>query len=288
MNKDKITIIIGPTAVGKSEFALQKAREFGGEIISADAFQVYQGLDIGTAKISKALREEIPHHLIDIISPSQPYSVADFLTAANAITEALQTKNIPSYICGGTGFYLYAFLHRFELSQSQSDPAIREALMSELDRVGSVVLWERLRVIDPDYTQKVSCNDAKRVVRGLEIYTQTGVRPSQFQQKSEPREDVQVIGLTASKELLHDRINKRVDRMIQDGLIEEVQGLIAQGIDPQCQAFEALGYKEVVQFLSRSLTKEEMIELIKMRTRQFAKRQMTWFKRFTHVEWITT
>ena len=283
-----ITLILGPTAVGKSEFAIQLARDSGGEIISADAFQVYQGLDIGTAKISQSLRDEIHHHLIDIISPSQPYSVADFLNSAHAITQNLQARHIPSYICGGTGFYLYAFLHGFELSQSQSDPAIREALMVELDQVGSVALWERLRTIDPVYAQKVSCNDAKRVVRGLEIYTQTGESPSQFQKKSEPRSDVRVIGLTAPKEVLHDRINKRVDRMIAEGLIDEVQGLIDQGVDPQCQAFEALGYKEVVQYLARSLTQQEMIDLIKVRTRQFAKRQMTWFKRFTHVEWIST
>lgn len=285
--KNAITLILGPTAVGKSAYALELARAQQGQIISADAFQVYRGMDIGTAKVSQAIRGEIPHHLIDIITPSESYSVANFLNEVNPLVESLQEKQIPSIICGGTGFYLYAFLHQFTLSQAPSDPSVRTALMQEAEIVGQAVLWERLHQIDPAYTAKVSCNDTKRIIRGLEIYTQTGHLPSQFQQQAEPRTDVRLVGLSAAKEVLHARINQRVDAMIKEGLIEEVEGLLAQGIPPDCQAFEALGYKEVVQYLSHRLTQEEMVELVKLRTRQFAKRQMTWFKRFKNVEWIS-
>lgn len=285
--KNAITLILGPTAVGKSAYALELARAQQGQIISADAFQVYRGMDIGTAKVSQAIRGEIPHHLIDIIPPSESYSVANFLNEVNPLVESLKKKQIPSIICGGTGFYLYAFLHQFTLSQAPSDPSVRTALMQEAEIVGKEVLWERLNQIDPAYTAKVSRNDTKRIVRGLEIYAQTGQLPSRFQQQAEPRTDVRLIGLSAAKEVLHSRINQRVDAMIKEGLIEEVEGLLAQGIPPDCQAFEALGYKEVVHYLNHRLTQEEMVELVKLRTRQFAKRQMTWFKRFKNVEWIS-
>jgi tRNA dimethylallyltransferase len=285
MEKD-ITLIIGPTAIGKSALAIAQARKTDAEIISADAFQVYRGMDIGTAKVTKAIRAEITHHLIDIKDPNQDYSVAEFLNLTAQIIQNLRKKKKPIIICGGTGFYMNAFINGFDLPEMDKNPELRACLTKKMALVGTAPLWEELNKIDPKTASLINKNDPKRIIRALEIYTQTKTLPSLLRKQAlAPRKDIKIIGLTAPREIIYDNINKRVDQMYQTGLLEEVKSLWQKYGDSQ-KAFEAIGYKETILCLKGSITKPEMLELVKKKTRNFAKRQLTWYRRFKNVEWI--
>ncbi|MFC1751921.1 tRNA (adenosine(37)-N6)-dimethylallyltransferase MiaA [Thermoproteota archaeon] len=296
-----ILLVIGPTAIGKTEFACQKARELNAEIISADAFQVYRHMDIGTAKVSKEIRAEIPHHLIDIKDPDESYSAAEFVELANQKITEIQARHKSIIICGGTGFYINAFLNEFsfaagsEKADKTPDSEIRSQIQREIDEQGAQTVWDQLKKIDPDMADLVHPSNTKRLIRAMEIYELTKTPPSKLRQKAlEPRQDVQIIGLTAPRSLIYDRINKRVDHMIESGLVQEVMTLLKMGYSKDCQAFQALGYKEVIAEIQSqsgvnakgSIPSQEMIQLLKQRTRHFAKRQLTWFRRFKHVFWI--
>jgi tRNA dimethylallyltransferase len=287
MNKD-ILIIIGPTAIGKSAFAIETARKKKAEIISADAFQVYKYMDIGTAKISEEEQKIVKHHLIDIKTPDEPYSVKEFIERTNEIISNLRKNNTPVIICGGTGFYINAFLYGYEFNDMTSkDLDIRARLTDESKKIGSTKFWQKLHSIDPKAANLIDQKNTRRVVRALEIFYTTDRLPSEFRKKTtQPRADVEIVGLINDRAIFYDRINKRVDKMIELGLIDEVRDLLKKGYEDNTQAFEALGYKEVIMYLKGSINKEEMIELVKTKTRQFAKRQMTWFNRFENVKWI--
>jgi tRNA dimethylallyltransferase len=287
MTKEKdILIIIGPTAIGKSALAIEKAQDLGAEIISADAFQVYKYMDIGTAKVSKDIRNQIPHHLIDIKEPQENYSVAEFMNLTKNIINDLRAKNKPIIICGGTIFYIYAFLYNYQFNKEKSDPEYRQKLEKTAKEYNSEYLWNKLNKIDPKAANNIHPNNTKKIIRQLEIYYQYNKLPSKIRIKSKkPRADVSIIGLKTEREKLYTLINKRVDLMIEQGLIEEVRHLLNKYPD-NSQAFEAVGYKETIQYLKGSITKEEMIELIKQKSRNFAKRQLTWLKNFENVKWI--
>ncbi|MFA5879680.1 MAG: tRNA (adenosine(37)-N6)-dimethylallyltransferase MiaA [Candidatus Margulisiibacteriota bacterium] len=285
MKKD-ITIIIGPTAIGKTDYSLNLAQKTNAEIISSDAFQVYRGLDIGTAKPSKEIMSKIPHHLIDIKNPEEPYSVVDFLAVTHKIIQEIREKQIPIIITGGTAFYLYSFLYNYEFANTKPDLTLRENLYSEIKEIGNELMWQKLNNIDPGIKTYIHVNDTKRIVRAFEIYYQTNELPSRARKKSCLRADVTLIGLTASREIIYDRINKRVDEMYQNGFIDEVNGLLQKGYSEDLPSFKALGYTITANFLNGSITKEEMIELVKKETRNFAKRQITWYKQFKDVRWI--
>ncbi len=282
-----ITVVIGPTAIGKSSFAIQRALETGAEIISADAFQVYHYMDIGTAKVPLEERCGVPHHLIDILYPDHAYSVVDFLKRTGVLVQEIRNRKRPVIICGGTGFYIHAFLHGYPFSDQGCEEEIRKALYEEASQKGSPVLWERLKAIDTKAAEKISPNDLKRIVRGLEVFLTTGKKPSDFYLKTaSPRQDCKIVALTASKEIIWERIAQRVDKMFARGFIEEVQSILNRGYPSTCNAFEGLGYKEIAQYLYGSGTKEDVIECVKIKTRQFAKRQMTWFKRYEQAVWL--
>ncbi len=268
-----ILVVIGPTAVGKTDFAVAEAQKTGAEIISADAFQVYRYMDIGTAKVSKEIRAEIPHHLIDIKDPSENYSVAEFLQLASSAIDDIRGRGRSIIICGGTAMYMKAFLYGYSLAPGSPDRP-KDAS------------WDQLNSIDPAAAALVHPSNQRRINRAWQIYQQTGQIPSQVRKREEAmRSDVHIIGMAMDRQKLIDRINLRVDSMIAQGLIEEVKSLLKMGISKTAQALEALGYKEIVQYLDGSLTKAGMIEWIKIRTRQFAKRQMTWYRSFDSVEW---
>lgn len=288
MPEPKITVIIGPTAVGKSAHAIQLAKKTGAEIISADAYQVYTGMDIGTAKVSREERMQTPHHLIDILTPDQPYSVADFITKSNTIITDLSQKNIPVIICGGTAFYIHSFLYGYEFGEqvNQEKDKIKTRLENRFETEGIAPLLQELEKIDPEIHSYMDVQNPRRVIRGLEIYYSTGQKPSSRRNEGDPRKDVQIIGLHCAREQLIDRINQRVDKMIDAGLVDEVKKLLKHGYDPACLAFEGIGYKQVIMHLEGHYDFDSMVEWIKIRTRQFAKRQMTWFRRFNDVEWI--
>jgi tRNA dimethylallyltransferase len=281
---EKIIAVIGPTGIGKSDFALDLARKNNAEIISADAFQVYRYMDIGTAKVSLSVRQEIPHYLIDIKDPDEAYSVAEFLSLVRQKIVDIQARKKSVIICGGTAFYLRAFLYNYQFVQEGVDAGLRAGILAEIQEIGNAAAWEKLHKLDPAAAKIIEPQNTKRLIRAFEIYEQTKQLPSEMRKKAEqPRTDTQIIELTAPRELIYDRINQRVDRMICDGLIEEVENLLKMGYNPQLLAFQALGYKETIQYLNGTMTKLDMIEYIKQKTRNFAKRQLTWYKRFENV-----
>ncbi|NGQ96369.1 tRNA (adenosine(37)-N6)-dimethylallyltransferase MiaA [Brevibacillus sp. SYP-B805] len=285
--QEKLVVIVGPTAVGKTELSLTLAKRFDGEIISGDSMQVYRQMDIGTAKASPAERNIVPHHLIDIVDPDQEYSVAHFQAmATRLITEINERGRLP-FIVGGTGLYIESVTHRFRFAEAPHDPELRERLQKMAETEGAEALHRRLADIDPVTAQRLHPNDVKRVIRALEIYELTGRKMAEFQHRAACSPyHLYIIGLTMEREKLYERINRRVDQMIEAGLVEEVRSLLDQGYDPSLVSMQGLGYKELVPYLYGEITLEKAINDIKQRTRHFAKRQLSWFRRMAEIEWF--
>ncbi|EJL39430.1 MULTISPECIES: tRNA (adenosine(37)-N6)-dimethylallyltransferase MiaA [Brevibacillus] len=285
--KEKLVVIIGPTAVGKTQLSLDLAQQFNGEIISGDSMQVYRGMDIGTAKAEPAELALVPHHLIDIKNPDEEYSVALFQeSATRLITEINQRERLP-FIVGGTGLYIESVTHRFQFSQAAQDPELRERLQRLADAEGVEALHARLADVDPITAQRLHPNDVKRVIRALEIYESTGYKMSDFQLRAQHSPyDLVMIGLTMERAVLYERINRRVELMIEAGLVEEVRGLLDKGYDASMVSMQGLGYKELIPYLYGEITLEKAINDIQQRTRHFAKRQLSWFRRIPEVQWF--
>ncbi|NBV42042.1 tRNA (adenosine(37)-N6)-dimethylallyltransferase MiaA, partial [bacterium] len=248
---EPVVMIVGPTAIGKSDLAISLARRWGADIISADAFQVYRHMDIGTAKVSAFIRQEIPHHLIDICDPDVPYSVKQFVDFSVPFIEKAKATGKRVIVCGGTGLYNNALLYNYQFpAQPDNLNRVRERLEVELSQNGPLVLWNRLAQIDAAAAARIHPNHGRRIVRALEIVQTSGGSMAEARGRdAEKRSDIFVVGLTANRELIGQRIQDRVSRMVSDGLIEEVKGLLAKGYSPESQAFQALGYKETVAYL---------------------------------------
>lgn len=285
--REKLVVIIGPTAVGKTDLSLELAEQFDGEIISGDSMQVYREMDIGTAKASPHELARVPHHLIDIISPRDEYSVAQFQeSATRLITEINQRGHLP-FIVGGTGLYIESVTHRFQFSQTSQDPEFRDRLQRLADTEGVEALHARLAQVDPITAQRLHPNDVKRVIRALEIYESSGYKMSDFQLRAQHSPyDLVFIGLTMDRDVLYQRINHRVDLMIEAGLVEEVRGLLDRGYEASLVSMQGLGYKELVPYLYGEITLEKAVNDIKQRTRHFAKRQLSWFRRMSEIQWF--
>jgi len=276
-------VLLGPTATGKSQLAVEIAKQISGEIISADSMQVYRGMDIGTAKPTLSERQNIPHHLIDILNPDQAWTVSDFVKETQRLTREIMNQGRVPMIVGGTGLYLRAWLEGFSFPLAPPNPELR----TRLEKEPPATLHAQLSEVDPVAANKIHIHDKKRIVRALEVYAFTGKRMSDLQSKT-PSTDFEqkLIGLNLPREALYQRINERVGQMIAKGLIEEVRGLLAKGFSKTLPSLQALGYKEVIEYLDGKWTKEQMTEELKKRTRNFARRQMTWFKRFKSVVWF--
>ena len=285
--REKLVAIVGPTATGKTELSLELAEQFHGEIISGDSMQVYRGMDIGTAKAAPHELARVPHHLIDIIYPAEEYSVALFQqSATRLITEINQRGRLP-FLVGGTGLYIESVTHRFQFSQSAQDPELRDRLQRIAETEGVESLHARLAAVDPITAERLHPNDVKRVIRALEIYENTGCKMSDYQIRAEQSPyDLVMIGLTMERKILYQRINERVDRMIEAGLVEEVRRLLDQGYSPSLTSMQGLGYKELIPYLYGEITLEKAIQDIKKRTRHFAKRQLSWFRRMKEIQWF--
>ncbi|UCZ51640.1 tRNA (adenosine(37)-N6)-dimethylallyltransferase MiaA [Bacillus shivajii] len=283
---NKLIVIVGPTAVGKTATSISLAKAFGGEIISGDSMQVYKQMDIGTAKITKDEMEGIPHHLIDIKEPTESFSVAEFQERAKSLIHKIQQKNKIPFIVGGTGLYVNSVIYDYDFSQSESDPKFRMEMENYADTYGGIALHEKLKDIDPKSYRDIHPNNTRRVIRALEVYHMTGkpVSERNDQQIVSPY-DATVIGLTMERDLLYERINKRVDLMIEEGLIDEAKRLYALGVR-DCQSVQAIGYKEIYRYLAGKLTKEEAIEELKQNSRRYAKRQLTWFRNKMEIDWF--
>lgn len=286
---EKLLVIIGPTAVGKTALSVELALRLHGEIISGDSMQVYKKLDIGTAKIKPGETRGVPHHLIDIKEPDETFSVAEFQQLARAkISEINQRGKLPLLV-GGTGLYVQAVLDEYEFEPQQEVSSLRRELQETAAAKGIEYLLAKLREVDPQSAARLHPNDTKRIIRALEYYHTTGKPISDKKPAVCPngpqRYDAMLIGLTMERELLYRRIEERVDQMMAEGFLAEVQGLLDQGYSPHLQSLQGLGYKQLVSYLQGELNLEEAVELIKRDTRRFAKRQLTWFRRDPRITW---
>ena len=288
MSKPKVIVICGPTASGKTALSIKLAKKINGEIISSDSMQIYKDMDIGTAKPSKEEMQGIKHYLLDFVEPSQRYSVADFKKDAEKAIEEIISKGKVPIVVGGTGLYVDSLIYGIEYQDIQFDAQYRAELEKRAEQEGLEKLYEEAKEIDPQAMEKISPNDQKRILRVLEIYKATG--KNKTEQEAESRKngvkyDYKVFAINMDREKLYERINKRVDIMIEQGLIQEVETLLKK-YDEFPTAMQGLGYKEVVEYLQGTTSKEEMIDKIKMETRRYAKRQITWFKKNKQTIWI--
>ncbi len=287
--KKPLIVLTGPTAVGKTELSIKLAGAIGGEIISADSMQVYKYMDIGTAKISTAEMGQIPHYLIDILEPEEEFNVVKFKEYAGKCMEEIYAKGKIPIIVGGTGFYIQAVLYGIDFKENGEDTAYRQQLEELYKKEGSEYLHAKLAQIDPSSAQAIHPNNVKRVIRALEYYDQTGSRISEHneeQRKNESPYNFCYIVLNNDREVLYERINRRVDLMMEAGLVQEVKQLLERGLSGDMVSMQGLGYKEIVRYLLGECSLEEAVYTIKRDTRHFAKRQLTWFKREKEVTWI--
>jgi len=283
----KILIITGPTAVGKTRLSLELANKYNGEIISADSMQIYKGMDIGTAKISKEKMKDILHYMINIIEPDSEYSLADYQkTVDNIINNVVKNKKLPIMV-GGTGLYINAVIDGFMLPEMDKNEDLRSSLFKEAEEYGKLKVYNKLKKIDPELADKLHPNDIRRVIRGIEIYKETGKTKSSFEKKQKervPRYNVLKIALMRDRQELYTRINKRVDKMIKNGLIDEVQDLMNK-YNLSKTARQALGYKEIINYLNGERKLSEAIRIIKRDTRHYAKRQLSFLRRDEDIIW---
>lgn len=282
-----IPILTGPTAVGKTSTSIELAKMIDGEIVSIDSRQLYKYLDIGTAKPTLREQTEIPHHLIDLFEPTVQVSAGEYRRLAIDVVEEIVSKGKTPIFVGGSGMYINALVHGI-FKDSASNPEIRNRLMAEIEEKGNVTLYNRLMDIDPDSAKKIHINDAKRITRGLEIYEITGKPPSQhFQtQENNPAFPTKIFVLTRERSKLYKRINLRVNQMIEEGLIKETEDLLNNRYRSAMDELKTLGYQEVIQFLDKEVEHNIMVENLKMNTRRYAKRQLTWLRHQLDAEWI--
>ena len=288
MQKNKVIVICGPTASGKTALSIALAKKINGEIVSCDSMQIYEDMNIGTAKPTIEEMQGIKHYLIGYVSPEQRYRVAEYKKdAKKAIKEILEKGKVP-IVVGGTGLYIDSLIYEIEYQDIKLDEQYRKQLEIEVEEKGLETLYKKANIIDEPAMQKISPTDKKRILRVLEIYHATGKTKTEQEIESRKKEveyDYKVYALNWERQKLYERINKRVDMMIEQGLIEEVQAIL-QKYHEFPTAMQGLGYKEVVEYLKGMLTKEEMIDKIKMETRRYAKRQLTWFRKNKQTIWL--
>ena len=288
MSKPKVIVICGPTASGKTALSIELAQKINGEIVSADSMQIYKDMDIGTAKTTLEEMQGIKHYLQDFVEPDKRYSVADYKVDAEKAIEEILSKGKTPIVVGGTGLYVDSLIYGIEYQEIRFDEKYRKELEDIALKDGLETLYKKAQEIDPEAMKKISCNDKKRIMRVLEIYKATGKTKTEQEiesRKKEVKYDYKVFAIDWEREKLYERINKRVDIMIENGLIEEVENLLKKYKEFPT-AMQGLGYKEVVEYLKGYLTKEEMIDKIKQETRRYAKRQITWFRKNKQTIWI--
>lgn len=286
--KPRVIVIGGPTASGKTDLSVELAKQINGQIISADSMQIYKEMDIGTAKITEEEMQGIPHYMIDIVSPDQRYSVAQYKEEAEkTIKKILEQGKVP-IIVGGTGLYINSLIYNIQYQDIQLDEEYRKKLEERAEAGELQTLWEEAKKIDPEAMKSISENDQKRILRVLEIYHQTGKNKTELERESRkqsPLYDYKVFGVTRERELLYSRINQRVDIMLEKGLVQEVERLMKK-YEKFPTAMQGLGYKEVVEYIEGNITYEEMTEKVKLESRRYAKRQLTWFRAIKGIVWL--
>lgn len=280
--KIKVLVLAGPTASGKTSLSVKMAKALNGEIISADSMQVYRRMDVGTAKVTPEEADGIPHHLIDVIDPEEEWNVARFVEEAQEKIREIHARGKLPIICGGTGFYLHALLYAADFEEEEGQEALRVSLEQAMELLGPEVMHERLRQVDPISAEIIHPNNRKRVIRALEYQLLHGEPISDLNARQKEREsayNLAFLVLSMDRSVLYERIERRVDLMLEAGLVEEVERLLAEGLRPGMTAMQGIGYKEIVPYLQGERTLEESVYILKRDTRHFAKRQLTWFRR---------
>lgn len=288
MNKPKILCVVGPTASGKTDYAVELALKCGGEVVSCDSMQIYKHMDIGTAKPTADEMKGVKHHMIDIIEPNESFSVARFSEMARECIDDILLRGETPVLCGGTGLYFDSTINNINFIQMDTDEEYRKDLESAAKVFGNEYVYKILKRVDEESAESIHPNNLKRVIRALEIYKTTGKKKSELdkEQLSEPLYEPEITGLMRDREVLYDRINKRVDIMMEKGLVDEVSDLIKIGIDTDATSMQAIGYKEIIEYLDGKTSLSDAVDKIKRESRRYAKRQLTWFKRNKKIHWI--
>ncbi|NLV88573.1 MAG: tRNA (adenosine(37)-N6)-dimethylallyltransferase MiaA [Tissierellia bacterium] len=288
-NKDNLFILVGPTASGKTSVSIELAKRLDGEIISADSMQIYKYMDIGTAKVTPEEMDGIPHYLIDIVYPNEEFTVADYKAQAEKVIADINTRNKLPIVVGGTGLYVNSLVYDLNFTQVPPNEEIRKRLEDLADEHGNEYIHKMLEKIDKESYNRINVMDRKRIIRALEIYEVTGKPMSQqgnnFRKPSD-KYNLLMFGLNMDREKLYERINLRVDKMIEAGLIEEVSNLLRMGYHKDLVSMQGIGYKEIIWYLEGEISLEEAIEHIKKGSRNYAKRQLTWFRRDNRIKWV--
>lgn len=286
---NQLIVIAGPTASGKTSLSIQLAKQLNTEIISADSMQIYRCMDVGSAKPTLEEMEGIPHHLIDILSPFEEFSVKRYTELAKKAIAEIQDKGKIPIMVGGTGLFINSVIDNVTFSETETDETIRRELNQYAEKNGNQALHQILEEIDCDSAEKIHYNDVKRTVRAIEIFRTTGVPMSEHIRRSKmvpSPYDLFYIGLTMDRTVLYEKINRRVDNMMENGLLEEVKTLLAMGLDDSYQSMQGIGYKELIWYLQNKISLEKAIETIQQESRRYAKRQLTWFKRDERICWF--
>ena len=286
---NKLAIIAGPTAVGKTKISVELAKRISGEIISADSMQVYRGMDIGTAKVTPEETGGIPHHLIDILDPTEDFNVVEFAKRAKEAILSIQQRDRIPILVGGTGFYIQAVLYDIDFTENDNDMSFRHALEEEAKEKGPLALHERLASVDPEAAKAIHPNNVKRVIRALEFFEKSRLKISDHNREQSEKEspyDYKYFALTNDRAKIYENIEKRIDIMLDQGLVDEVRALLDRGVSRDRVSMQGLGYKEIAAYLDNEISLEEAVYILKRDTRHFAKRQLTWLKREPDVIWF--
>ena len=289
MMKKPLIVLTGPTAVGKTKLSIALAKAVGGEIISADSMQVYQYMDIGSAKIRKEEMDGVPHYLVDVLNPAEEFHIVKFQQMAKEAMEQIYAKGHIPILVGGTGFYIQAMVRDIDFTENEENTEVRAKWEQYAARYGAQALHEELAKIDPKSAESIPAGNVKRVVRALEFYELSGKCISEHNEEQKAKGspyNFAYFVLNDHRDLLYDRIERRIDEMLEEGLVEEVQGLKDRGFTKNMVSMQGLGYKEILDYLDGNLTLEEAVYILKRDTRHFAKRQLTWFRREPEVSWI--
>lgn len=287
--KENLLVIVGPTAIGKTAVSIDVAKKLNGEIISADSMQIYKYMDIGTAKVKPEEMEGISHYLIDVVYPDEEFTVADFKYHAEKYIKKINAADKVPIVVGGSGLYLNSIVYELGFTKIKKNEEFRKKCEELAHKYGVEYLYNKLKQIDPITSSKISPNDTKRIIRALEVYNETGKPMSYFNKNFREKTDkynLLMIGLNTDRATLYERIEERVDKMIEEGLIEEVQNLLDMGYTRDLVSMQAIGYKEIISYLYGETSLKEAINILKRNTRRFAKRQLTWFKRDDRIKWI--
>jgi tRNA dimethylallyltransferase len=287
--KDKIVIVCGPTGAGKTGFAIDLARRRGGEIIGADSMQIYRSMDIGTAKPTPAEQASAAHHMIDIVDPDEAFDAAAYAQMATACIRTVRERGRIAFVVGGTGFYIKSLMYGL-FDAGPSDPKIREQLNRQAEQEGNSALHRQLAAIDPGAADRIHVNDTYRIVRALEVHALTGEPLSVYRQRHGVRDanfDALEIGLSWPREMLYDRINRRVDMMMDQGFVDEVRRLLQRGYHRDLKSMQSLGYRHLAAVVEDGAPMEDAVATLKRDHRRYAKRQLTWFRRQSRTHWLT-